>query len=84
MNELHMFPNKIVLIEIGQVISLSKFLLIVSQGNTIGPIEVEVKKTTIPISPDNKYIGFITLPRVKAIKRIIGKIRPCIITGGLL
>ena len=79
-----MFPSNIVLIEIGQVINLSKFLLIVSHGNTIGPMEVDVKKITIAISPDTKNNGCITRPRVKAIKRIIGKIRPCIITGGLL
>jgi len=44
---LQTLPIRIVFIEIGHVINLSNVLLIVSQGKTIGPIEVEVKKVII-------------------------------------
>ena len=54
MNELHMLPNNIVLIEIGHVINLSNVFRMDSHGNTIGPIEVDVKKMIIPIIPDIK------------------------------
>jgi len=73
MNELHIFPNNIVLIDTGHVINLSKVFLIVSQGKTIGPIEVEVKKIIIAIKPDINKMGWIVLPSVNAINRIAGK-----------
>ena len=50
--ELHTFPRRMVFIETGHVISLSKVFCLVSQGNTTGPIEVEVKKSTITINPE--------------------------------
>jgi hypothetical protein len=52
MKVLQTLPNKIVFIEIGQVINLSNVFLIVSQGNTIGAIEVDVKKAVIAINPE--------------------------------
>jgi hypothetical protein len=52
MNELQIFPNRIVLIEIGQAINLSRVLDRVSQGKTTGPIEVDVINKTIAIKPD--------------------------------
>lgn len=52
MNELQILPISIVLIEIGQVVKRSKVPRIVSQGNIIGPNEVEVKKRTIAIIPE--------------------------------
>jgi hypothetical protein len=52
MKELHILPINIVLIEIGHVIKRSNVPRIVSQGNIIGPNEVEVKKRTIAIIPD--------------------------------
>jgi hypothetical protein len=51
---LQTLPNKMVFIEIGHVINLSNVLLIVSQGKTIGPIEVDVKKVIIAINPEIK------------------------------
>jgi len=53
-NELQIFPIKIVLIEIGHVISLSKVFARVSHGKTTGPIDVEVMNITIAINPDIK------------------------------
>jgi hypothetical protein len=50
--ELHTFPISMVLIEIGHVINRSSVFCRVSQGNTTGPIEVEVRKRTIVINPD--------------------------------
>jgi hypothetical protein len=50
--ELHTFPRRIVLIEIGQVISRSSVFCLVSQGKTTGPIEVDVKNSTIAINPE--------------------------------
>lgn len=84
MNELHMLPNNIVLTDIGHVINLSNVFRIDSHGNTMGPIEVEVKKIIIPIIPDIKYIDCTFLPSVKAINKMIGNKMPCIKTGGLL
>ncbi len=52
MNELQTFPRSIVLIETGQVINRSSVFCLVSQGNTTGPIEVDVKKSTIAIKPE--------------------------------
>jgi hypothetical protein len=53
-NELIILPSKIAFKEIGQVITLSKVFLIVSHGKTNGPIEVDVRKSTIVISPEIK------------------------------
>jgi hypothetical protein len=50
--ELHTFPISMVFIEIGHVIKRSSVFCRVSQGNTTGPIEVEVKKRTIVINPE--------------------------------
>jgi hypothetical protein len=52
MNVLQTLPSNIVFIEIGHVINLSNVLLIVSHGNTMGPIEVDVKKVIIAINPE--------------------------------
>lgn len=52
MKELHALPNNIVFIDTGQVTSLSNVFLIVSHGNTIGPIEVDDKKMIIAIKPE--------------------------------
>ena len=49
-----MLPNNIVLTDMGQVINLSNVFRMDSHGNTIGPIEVDVKKIIIPIIPDIK------------------------------
>jgi hypothetical protein len=51
---LQMLPTNIVFIDTGHVINLSNVLLIVSHGNTIGPIEVDVKNMIIAIKPDIK------------------------------
>jgi hypothetical protein len=40
--------------EIGQVINLSSVLRPVSQGSTIGPIEVDDRNSTIVIKPEIK------------------------------
>jgi len=53
-NVLHILPTKIVFIDIGHVTNLSNVLLIVSQGKTMGPIEVEVKNVIIAIKPEIK------------------------------
>ena len=82
--ELHTFPSKMVLMDIGQVIKRSRVFCLVSQGNTTGPIDVEVRKRTIVISPEIIYIGIICLPIVKAKKSMIGKRIPWITTGPLL
>lgn len=82
--ELHTFPSKIVLMDIGQVIKRSRVFCLVSQGNTTGPIDVEVRKRTIAISPEIIYIGIICLPIVKAKKSMIGNKIPWITTGPLL
>jgi hypothetical protein len=66
------------------VITRSKVFLIVSQGNTIGPMEVEVKNIVIAIKPEIKYNGSTLLPIVKATNNITGNRIPCINTGGLL
>ena len=84
MNELHILPIRIVLIDIGQVVKRSKVPRIVSHGKIIGPIEDEVKKITITIIPEIRYGGAMVLPTVKAKNNIIGKNIPCINTGGLL
>ena len=52
MNELQTFPRSIVFIEMGQVINRSRVFCLVSQGNTTGPIEVDVRKSTIAIKPE--------------------------------
>jgi len=54
MNVLQTLPTNIVFMDIGQVTNLSNVLLIVSQGNTIGPIDVDVKNNIIAIKPDIK------------------------------
>ena len=51
-NELITLPKRIVLIETGQQINLSSVFNLVSNGNTTGPIELEVKKSSIAIKPD--------------------------------
>ena len=71
-NELHKFPNNIVFTEIGHVINLSRVICLVSQGKTTGPMEVEVKKSTIAISPETIKIGLISLPIVNAKNSITG------------
>ena len=83
-NELHTFPSKMVLIEMGHVIKRSSVFCLVSQGNTTGPIDVEVRKRTIAINPEIIYTGIICLPIVKARKSMIGKRIPWITTGPLL
>lgn len=83
-NELHTFPSKMVLIEIGQVINRSNVFWRVSQGNITGPIDVLERKRTIPINPDIIYTGIMLLPTVNAKKSMIGKRTPCITTGPLL
>ena len=75
-NVLQTLPNRIVLIEIGHVINLSNVFLIVSHGNTMGPIEVDDKNIIIAINPEIIYIGSTLLPTVKAINKITGKIIP--------
>jgi len=50
--ELHTFPSRIVRMEIGQVIKRSRVFCLVSHGKTTGPIEVEVRKSTIVIRPE--------------------------------
>ena len=50
--ELQTFPNNIVFIEMGHDINLSRVLILVSHGNTTGPIDVAVKNRVIAISPD--------------------------------
>ena len=52
-------PNTIVLIEIGHVISFSSVLSLVSQGNTIGAMEVEVKNIISDTNPDTTWGGSI-------------------------
>ncbi len=70
--ELHTFPSRMVLMEIGHVIKRSRVFCLVSHGNTTGPIDVEVKKRTIVINPEIIYTGIICLPIVKAKKSMIG------------
>jgi hypothetical protein len=53
-NEPNILPNKIAFKETGQVINLSKVFRIVSHGKTNGPMEVDVRKSTIAISPEIK------------------------------
>jgi hypothetical protein len=84
MKELHTLPRSIVLMEIGQVIRRSRVFCLVSHGKTTGPIDVEVRKSTIVISPEIIYNGTITLPIVKAKNNIIGKRIPWMTTGPLL
>lgn len=74
--ELHTLPSNIVFIEMGQVINLSSVFCLVSQGKTTGPIEVVVKKITMPINPDIRKMDEIFLPIVNAKKSIIGNITP--------
>jgi len=70
--ELQIFPNNIVFIEIGHAINLSRVLILVSHGNTTGPIEVAVKNRVIAISPDIRKTGMILLPIVNAKNNTIG------------
>lgn len=72
-NELHTFPKRIVLIEIGHVIKRSSVFCLVSHGKTTGPIEVEVRNKTIVINPEMMKMGGICLPTVNAKNNIIGK-----------
>jgi len=74
--ELHTFPKRIVLIDIGQVINRSRVFCLVSQGKTTGPMEVDVKNSTIAINPLIIKIGRISLPMVNAKNNIIGKAIP--------
>ena len=53
-NELIILPSNIAFKEIGLVTILSKVLLIDSQGKTNGPMEVDVRKSTIAIKPEIK------------------------------
>ncbi len=82
--ELHTFPKRIVLIEIGQVIKRSRVFCLVSHGKTTGPMEVDVKNSTIVIKPLMIKRGRISLPIVNAKNKIIGKAIPWITTGPLL
>lgn len=82
--ELHTFPRSIVLMEMGQVIKRSRVFCRVSQGNTTGPMDVEVRNSTIVIRPEIIYIGSISLPTVNAKKSMIGNNIPCMTTGPLL
>jgi hypothetical protein len=52
MKQAHTSPKRIVLIEIGQVINLSRVFCLVSHGNVTGAIEVEERKSTIAINPE--------------------------------
>ena len=52
MNELQIFPKRIVLIEIGQAINRSRVFDRVSHGKTTGPIDVDVMNITMAINPD--------------------------------
>ena len=70
--ELQILPNRIVFIEIGHAINLSRVLILVSHGNTTGPIEVAVKNRVIAISPDIRKTGMILLPIVNAKNNTIG------------
>lgn len=72
-DELQRSPRRIVFIEIGLVINLSRVLRIVSHGRTIGPIDVDVRKISIAINPEIRKRGGIFLPTVKEKKRMIGK-----------
>ena len=74
--ELQIFPNRIVFIEIGHAINLSRVLILVSHGNTTGPIEVAVKNRVIAISPDIRKMGMIFLPMVNAKNNTIGNKSP--------
>ena len=50
-NEESTSPRKIVQIEIGEDISLSKVLALASHGTIAGPTDVAVKKAVIPSNP---------------------------------
>jgi hypothetical protein len=68
----------------GQVINFSRVFCLVSQGKTIGAMEVAVKNITSASNPDNKYLDSIVRPIVNAKNKIIGKATPWIATGPLL
>jgi hypothetical protein len=82
--ELQIFPSKMVLIVIGQAINLSSVFCLVSQGNTMGPIDVAVRKITIEVKPETMYSCSMSRPIEKAIKSTIGNNIPWITTGPLL
>lgn len=52
MKLLQILPKRMVLIEMGHAISLSKVFARVSHGNTTGPIEVEVMNKIMAINPE--------------------------------
>ena len=56
-NEENMSPRKIVHIEIGEDISLSKVLDLASHGTIAGPTDVAAKKAVIPSNPGIKALA---------------------------
>lgn len=74
-------PKRIALRDKGEQMSLSKVLILVSQGAMTGPIDEEVKKTARLSIPGKREMGEIFLPRAKARKRKKGKNIPKIRTG---
>ena len=77
----NMSPKRINPKDTGQLISLSKVRILVSQGAIIGPTEEEVKNTAIAITAGNRELIDTFLPRKKAKNKKKGKIRPYIRTG---
>ena len=77
----NMSPKRIKPIDTGQLISLSKVRILVSQGAIIGPTEEEVKNTAIEITAGSKELIDTFLPKKKAKNKKRGKIRPYIRTG---
>ena len=77
-------PNKKVVRVIGLARTLSIVLAFVSQGVTIGAIELAVKSRIIANNPETTYIGWMTLFIENARKSTIGNKTPAIITGPLL
>jgi len=53
-NDENTSPRKIVQMEMGEDISLSKVLALASHGTMAGPTEVAVKKAVIPSNPGTK------------------------------
>jgi hypothetical protein len=74
-------PKSIAQVEIGEHTNLSRVFDLASQGRIVGPTDVAVKKTTMPISPGKSSFGERVRPIVKARKRKSGNINPNIITG---
>jgi len=69
-------PKRINPRETGQLISLSKVRILVSQGAIIGPTDEEVKNTVTASTAGSKELIGTFLPRKKAKKRKKGNIRP--------